>query len=410
MFGLMAIVNVILIGLVLLTDLGVGQNIIQSKKAHDAHFLNSAWSFQIMRGFFVWAVSILVAIGVYFAQTYHLLPSGKVYSEPLLPFIIPVAALTTLIGAFEPTWVVLSKRGLQLARLVKIELVCQLAGVGIMIVLAILFKSVWALVAGSLVTSIAYILIVGVLIKEERNYFVFDKEVLKEIFHFGKWVFLSSVVGFLINNGDRLLLGGLISTSELGIYSIAAFMVGAVFMVVSRLMGSVAFPALSEAVRERPHDLKRVYYRFRVLFDAGLLMVAGILFVSGQTIVDVLYDTRYQNAGWMLSALSLGLIALRFNLADQCYIALGKPKVMTILIVIRTVFLFVLLPLAFKQYGLQGAIWAIVISGFASVPMAIYFKQQHGLLDIKKELITAPVFIVGLAIGFIINKIVQYVH
>lgn len=405
MFGLMAIVNVLLIGLVLLTDLGLRQNIIQSKRSHEDIFLNTVWAFQIMRGLFIWGVSILAAIGVYFAQANNLLASGTVYAEPLLPYIIPIATLATLISSFEPTWTSVASKGLQQSRLVKIEIASQLAGVILMVLLALYFKSIWALVIGSLGSSLAQSIIVNFIIKEKKNRFEIDKEALHEIFHFGKWVFLSSVIGFLINNGDRLLLGGLITTEELGVYSIAAFMIGAVTMVVSRLMANVAFPALSEAARERPQDLKRVYYRFRIPFDAALLFAAGFLVVAGQSIIHILYDARYQNAGWMLNALALSLISIRYNLADQCYMALGKPKVMTVLIMIRTATLFILLPIIFKKYGIHGAIWVIVLSGFVSIPLAIYYKKINNILDIKKEFITFPLFLIGLAFGIFFNKL-----
>ena len=242
-------------------------------------------------------------------------------------------------------------------------------------------------------------------VKEKRNQFQIDKSALSEIFNFGKWVFLSSIVGFLINNGDRLILGGLTTAKELGIYSIAAFIVGAVSTVISRVLGNVAYPALSEKVRQAPQDLNRVYYRFRIPFDIGTMFLAGFFFMSGQTIINYLYDARYQEAGWMLSVLSISLIALRYNLTDQCYMALGKPIVMTVLISVRTTCMFVLVPIAFKLYGMHGAIWAMVFSYFSSFPFAIYYKKIHHLLDIKKELITLPIALVGLLCGFIFNKI-----
>ncbi len=407
MFGLMAIVNVLLVGLVLLTDLGLRQNIIQSKRAHEEIFLNTVWAFQIMRGIFIWGVSVLVAICFYFGQHFHWLPDNTVYSESLLPFIIPVSTLAMVISAFEPTWTALASRNLQQAKLIKIEVFSQLVGVMLMVPLAFYYRSIWALVFGSLASSLTRSIIVNFIIKEKRNRFEIDKSALSEIFHFGKWVFLSSIVGFLINNGDRLILGGLITARELGVYSIAAFIIGAVSTVISRMLGNVAYPALSEKVRQAPHDLNRVYYRFRVPFDAGVMFLAGFFLITGQTIIDHLYDARYQQAGWMLSILSLSLIALRYNLTDQCYMALGKPKVMTVLIVVRTVSMFILVPLAFKFYSMQGAIWAMVFSYFSSFPLAIYYKKTHHLLDIKKEFITLPMVLVGLLCGFIFNKIMS---
>ena len=407
MFGLMSIVSVFIMGLSLFSDLGLKQSIIQSKRGRDERFLNTIWSFQIIRGFSIWGFSILVAIAVLMAQRLLWMPVGTVYAEPLLPYIIPVSTLGMIISAFEPTWTSLASRDLQQARLIKIELICQITGVIVMVLMAFYTRSIWALVLGSLISGITRSIIVNFVIKEKRNHFEIDKAYISEIFHFGKWIFLSSIIGFLAMNGDKLLLGGLISTKDLGVYNIASFMIGAVATIVARLLGGVAYPALSETVRDRPYDLQRIYYRFRLPFDAGIMFLAGFLFVSGQTIIHLLYDSRYADAGWMLNVLALSLIALRYNLADQSYLALGKPKMMTMLTLIRTVALFVFLPIAYHQFGLHGAIWAIVASYFSSFPMAIYYKKTHQLLDVKKELITLPMIFLGIACGFVFNKIVQ---
>ena len=407
MFGLMSIVNVLITGLSLFSDLGLRQSIIQSKKGRDEKFLNTIWSFQIIRGFSIWGISVLMAIGVYIAQALAWMPANTVYAEPLLAYIIPVSTLGMIIGAFEPTWTALASRDLQQARLVKIELICQVAGVIAMVSMAFYNRSIWALVLGSLMSNIVRTIIVNFIIKEKRNRFEIDQAYVSEIFHFGKWIFLSSIIGFLAMNGDKLLLGGLISTKDLGVYNIAAFMIGAVATIVSRLLGGVAYPALSETVRDRPYDLHRIYYRFRLPFDLGIMFLAGLLFASGQTIIRILYDSRYEEAGWMLNVLALSLIALRYNLADQSYLALGKPKLMTTLTLTRTIALFVFLPIAFYQFGLQGAIWAIVISYFTSFPLAIYYKKTLHLLNVKKELITLPMILVGMVCGLILNKFIQ---
>ena len=85
MFGLMSIVSVFIMGLSLFSDLGLKQSIIQSKRGRDERFLNTIWSFQIIRGFSIWGFSVLVAVAVLMAQRLLWMPVGTVYAEPLLP-------------------------------------------------------------------------------------------------------------------------------------------------------------------------------------------------------------------------------------------------------------------------------------------------------------------------------------
>lgn len=401
MFGVMAIVTVVMVGLVLFTDLGLRQSVIQSKRGDDPVFLNTVWSVQIIRGIILWLCSALLSVTLYWISKSGWLASNTVYANPLLPWIIPVTSLSVLIAAFEPTWTSTASRQLDQSILTKIELTSQATSILIMLIWVLLDKSIWALVAGGLSASLARNLIVYYVVPRESNKWGLEREAANEILHFGKWIFASSIVGFLFLNGDRLLLGSLITAQELGIYSIAFLIVNSIIQVMGRLFSNVAFPALSEAARLRPTQLIDMYYRFRVLFDIGLLFFAGFIFVAGSLIIQILYDSRYANAGQMLEILSLTLVAVRYNLAEQCFMAIGKPKLMIFLNIVRAISLFLFLPLAFNRYQITGAMWAIVASYFASIPLTIYFKYKLNLLKFSKEIYTLPALILGGAIGIL---------
>jgi O-antigen/teichoic acid export membrane protein len=66
MFGVMAIAQMVLMGLAMFSDVGLTQNIIQSRRGADPIFLNTAWSVQILRGLLLWLrLSVYVGLGVY---------------------------------------------------------------------------------------------------------------------------------------------------------------------------------------------------------------------------------------------------------------------------------------------------------------------------------------------------------
>jgi O-antigen/teichoic acid export membrane protein len=323
-----------------------------------------------------------------------------------LPFVLAAVSFSAVIASFESTKTITAGRYLAQKALVIKDVACQIIGLVVMLLWAITDRSIWAMVVGGLVSSVVGVAISHVLLPGIPNRFEWSRSAIHEILHFGKWVFLSSVVGFLVNNGDRMMLGGLIGARELGIYVTAFFIVSSINAVAGKLMGNVAFPVLSDAVRTRPAELKRLYYRFRRPFDWGLFFLVGLLFETGRNIIFVLYDPRYASAGAMLEILSISLLASRYNLADQCYMALGHPRVMTLLIAIRAVALFTLLPLAHAKYGMNGALWAIVISTFSSIPATIYYKFKFDLLELKKELVPIPMLFLGIGVGYVIQQIV----
>ena len=147
-----------------------------------------------------------------------------------------------------------------------------------------------------------------------------------EILSFGKWIFLASVLFFLASNGDRLILGGMVDANTLGAYVIAYTLFSALDQAINKIIVDVAFPALSEIIRLRPHDLTASYYKFHAIIALATYFCAGALITSGQAIVRLLYDERYQQAGWILPILAVALLTIPTRIATECLLALGAQK------------------------------------------------------------------------------------
>lgn len=399
MFGVMAIAFVFMTGLTLFSDMGISQNIVQSRRGSDPVFLHTAWAVQILRGVLIFFLALLASLGVHLAAVWQWTAAGTVYADPRLPQVLAVLSVSALIGGFDSNRFSLARRNLELGQITRIEMACPLVSLLVMVLWAGYDRSIWALVAGGVAGALTRMLLSHWWLAGPADRWVWDRAALAELIGFGKWVFLSSILGFLLMNGDRLLLGGLVPADVLGLYSVAFMMVSAVQQALQKLVGSVAFPAFSEVVRSEPARLRDTYYRFRLPVDALVLFSAGSLFVLGKPIVALLYDSRYLGAGDMLSILGLGLVATRYDLAEQCYLALGQPRLLTLQNGIRLVSLYLLIPLGFHLFGLSGALWGIVLSMFMVVPFALVIKSGLGLLDARREVWLLPLFPVGCGVG-----------
>src|SRR5262245_13235865 len=60
MFGVMAIASTVIVGLSMFSDLGLRQNIVQSRRGHEPVYLNTVWAIQIIRGIAIFSISLLV--------------------------------------------------------------------------------------------------------------------------------------------------------------------------------------------------------------------------------------------------------------------------------------------------------------------------------------------------------------
>lgn len=413
MFGVMAIAMTLIVGLALFSDIGLKQSIVQSARGEDQRFLDTAWSIQIMRGLLIAFIGVSVATALLMAQKLGWIAKDNVYHEPVLPYVLAALALSMFVGGFESTKVIVASRRLEMGRLAVLEISQQLVGIAVMIAWALVERSIWALVAGAVVSGLYRTIIGNFLFVGVNNRWQWDKPAYREIIGMGKWIFLSSILGFVLTNGDRLLLGGLVSAEMLGVYSIAYLIISGVEMGARKLISNVCYSAINEVVRSHPDDnaaLRNIYYRFQQPVDLVLYTITGILFTAGTAVIRLLYDSRYQDAGWILPITCFSLLAVRFDLANCCYLALGKAKLGTAMIIARLIGLYGLVPIAFFIWGFRGALWVLSLNFLSAIPLIYHMNRKFGILDWKRELTMIPALVAGGLVGWLISVVIPLIH
>jgi len=405
MFGVMSIAMTVIAILFMLSDLGLRQNIMQSRRGDDPVFLDTAWTLQILRGFLLWMVALALSAGLHFANRAGMLPADSAYAAPLLPLVIAVTSLAAVLTGFQSTAVATAHRHFNQKRLMRIELAGQACGLIAMIAIAAISRSVWALVAGALVSTLATTVMSHLYLGGHRNRWCWDRDARGELMGFGRWVFISSAIGVFAANGDRLLLAGFADSHVLGLYSIAALMVGAIANGMNRIFGSVSLAALSEIARNEPSRLGDIYYRFRMPADALLLFLCGLLFAAGQVVIDLLYDPRYRASGGMLEVLALSLFMLRHELSRQLYLALGNPRYGTLISAVQFASLYAVVPLLYLLGGVKAMIWGIALHGLATLPIFHAYNARLGIGDARRELAVLAALPAGFLLGEAINLV-----
>jgi len=295
------------------------------------------------------------------------------------------------------------RRQLRLGPLLILELGSQIGAVAIMIPWAILAPSVWTLIGGMVASSVitgfgSHLIDVGY-----RNRFEWDKDSAKDMLHFGKWIAGSSMLTFASQQGDRLLLGRFLGAGPLGVYSIAVFLSQALGEAISRITTGVFFPAYSRVNNEEPHRLSSVFYRTRLVSDGIILPALGGLAVLGPWVVELLYDPRYQAAGWMLRILSIrvALSCMVWPL-QFCLFALGHAKYGFYLNLARVLALVVGVPIGYSIAGVEGLVWAVTISEIPALIVSYFGFAKSKLLSVLNELRAPAFYAAGVALGFVV--------
>ncbi|WP_445671914.1 oligosaccharide flippase family protein [Pseudomonas inefficax] len=405
MFGVMLIATTVSVLLHLLSDVGLRQNIIQSHRGDDPQFLNTAWTVQIIRGFVLFALTLLLALGAWLAQVAELWPADSTYAAPVLPLVLAVTGLSALIWGFQSTKIDVAVRTFQQKRVVLVDLGSQVAGLVVMLVLGYLTHSIWALVVAGLVSAVVWTVLGHTALEGHDNQLQWDRSALTELIVFGRWILLSSMVGVLAMYGDRMWFGASMTAAQLGVYSIAVLILGAVQTALMKVVGSVALPAFSEAARADDRErLKALYHRFRLLVDLLVLFICGGFLTASPLLIGWLYDERYSEAGPMLAILSLSFLTLRYTLAHQVWIALGLTKYQAMDNIIRLVSLWGLLPLLLAFGGVEWAIWGVALHAVPTLVLIVYVNCKLDIFSLKRELVVLPMLPVGALCGVLLTS------
>ena len=364
MFGLMALVNVFILGLTLFSDIGIAPSIIQHDRGDEPDFLNTAWTLQIVRGFVLWLCCLLLA-----------LPVAQFYGEPKLSWLIPVVGFTTVISGFNSTALFTFKRRINLGKLTLFELGIQLSSLTIMLIWAWFHRSIWALVVGNLISESLKMIVSHRLIPDNQNRLMWEKKAIADIFAFGKWIFASTAMTFMAAQADRIILGKLLSFQLLGIYNVALIFAELPKMVIMKIGNQVIFPVISRQIGLPRSELRQKILRKRILILLIAAPLLAILVGFGDFLVLGLYDSRYQDAAWMLPILALGIWPNLLTVTmSPSLLAIGKPLYSAWGNFFKFCYMVVALPIGYSLFGVPGAVIVVAFNDFP-----FYLVVNYGL-------------------------------
>ncbi len=388
-FGMMAIFMAVNFGVHMLSDVGVGPTIVQKENGNDPVFLNTVWTVQIVRGVLAWLALCAFAW-----------PASKLYNEPLLALLLPIAGLIAIIGGFTPTKFYTAQRNLEAYKITMIDVGSYAFGLLCTIILAWSMKSVWALVWGSVINTCLQLVASHLFLHGIKNRFAWDHSSLKHIRGFGRWILLGSVLTFLSGEGVRLLIGAMLDMRQLALFTLAGTMSLMFWQAIQQLAGRVFFPAYSEVYRNNPEKLPQVLFKARLVVILPTWGLAVFFIFFGSALMGLLYDQRYHESGLMLQQLAAGtLISCIWGSYAGVLLAMGKAAATTVLTAIQVACQIGLMAMAYYLGKGSDLVIVIAAANWLVYPFYAYVLSRYGLWQRKLDLIllAASVLIVLLA-------------
>ena len=355
-FGFVALVNVFLAGLEMLSDFGVGPNVVQHARGDDDAFLNTAFTIQVFRALALWLIAAALAY-----------PFAVFYEQPSLFPLALAAAFGIAVRGFASPRVWRLNRQVRRGPLAVLTMSAEAISFTVAMVWALVSPTAAALVAGAL-ASAATLTVGSYLLPGHRVAFRWDRLAARDILRFGAWISIASGTYFLSGQGERLILGKFVTAQELGCFSVALMLATGPSRGLEQMVGQVLFPLIAQSAREDADLAARYYRRARLLFlGIGAVMVVGFISLS-QPLVAWLLPPRYLMTGWMLQIIGARAGFDVFGAPSSALLlARGLSMYSAVGNVVRLVFLLGGLYVAFTWFALPQAILVLAMS-----PLAIY--------------------------------------
>jgi O-antigen/teichoic acid export membrane protein len=376
-FALMALVTSVMMGLHMFSEVGIGPSIVQNSRGEDPAYLNTAWTIQAIRGVTLTALALVLAV-----------PFARFYRQPALASLIMVVALTPFLDAFSSTNWFSASRHLALRQVSTIELIAQVAGTTATLVVAWVTRSVMALAVSWGVSAALRLLLSHTALPGIRNRFQWDGTAVRTLLHFGRWVFISTLLTFLAMNSDRLVLGKLLDIDTMGVYGGIAIVWATVpGQILGRMFGTVAFPVLSRA-KNRGEAVGPVFLETRgKVLIAGAWATTGLIAGAGP-LIRVFYDARALGAIWMIPILAMGgWFANLENSNSSAALALGQPKWLAAANGAKVAGMVVLVPLGGWLGGIPGAIVGFALADVFKYTLSAIGATRLGVSAWRQDLL-----------------------
>lgn len=387
-FGVYGIALLTLSILETFSETGFQQALIQKKHATKNEF-NVAWTIQIIKSSTIAALCVLGA------------PLAAIFFDsPEVVPILRVIGLAVVLVGFSNIAIVTFEKDLKFSKYFQYRFLGSIAETIAAVAAAIVLKSVWALVIGLLVGNLVRCVMSYVITKFKPK-FVLKSTQTKSLWGFGKWIFTSSILSFGLTEGDDIVVGKLQGTEALGFYQLAYRISNLPALEISNIVSRVTFPAYA-TIQDRVEKLKSAFLKVLQPMVLISIPISGFLFIFAYD-----FTVLFLGDKWVAIVPAMQLLvwwgAIRGIISSESslFLAIGKPKLITVFQIIQTVILYSMLFPLTVSLGFIGTSIAVFITAlimFVVRNQVIISELNIKVFEFYKDILLAIVLTAG-AIG-----------
>ena len=352
-FGLLGIAMLTISTLETFSQTGFQAAIIQKKESVES-YLDTAWTVSVIRGAILFGLLFFSAPLV-----------SKFFSSPQATLVIRVIAVTVLLSGLKNVGIIFFQKELEFNKQFFYQLSGTLTNFCVAIVLAFVLRNVWALVWAGLASSFVQFFM-SYILHPYHPRIRWKKEKFQELFGFGRWVLGSSILVFLVTQGDDILVGKIFGVTALGFYQMAYLLSNFPATEITHVISQVTFPAYSKLQNDLP-KLREAYLKVLQLTAFISIPLAGGILVLAPEFTKIFLGDKWMP---MVPAMQIlvfsGLVRSIQATTGPIFLAVNRPDIEPKWQTVRLFVLAVLIYTFSIHWGILGTSIAVFFSTFVS--------------------------------------------
>lgn len=391
-YGIMAAASVFTELLILVTDMGLAQGLIQKEK-------NTR---EEQDGVFYVSLAIgLIAYLLLFAAAPLI---AGFYGMPVLTDVLRVIGIGIILGSLKTVPLAIAMRRMDFRYRSLVEMAANLVMTVTVISLAFAGYGIWSLVWGPIasnaVMALAYLPLLGHVPRP-----VFRLRKVAQAMSFGIKFTGTSLLYYAWTRSDVVVIGKLLGERLLGFYSMAFQLAVLPLDKIGSVFNQVMFPALARLQADTPGSRQLFLQMHRYLLMITYPILFGLAVTASDAIPLLLTEKWAPIVPYLQVLCAVSALRISAMMMPPLLFARGKPE----LVMRYNTWALVLLPIAFLiggQYGLDG----IVTAWAAAYPIAYLIMARYCLRELHMgwRALAASAMPAGLAATVMIAAVLAF--
>jgi PST family polysaccharide transporter/lipopolysaccharide exporter len=368
-YGIIALAGIYPALLDSLTAIAFETALTQKKTDEEKPYLDVVWTFTILRNallfFFIFFTAPFVA------QFFH---------AEHATLLFRLGGLILFVQSFGNIGQIYFFRHLDFKKVFLRDMAMYGTNATVTLVTAYVFRSYWAIFAGS-VAGILAAAIATYFLNSHRPRFDFSFSKLKPLIPYSQWVFGQGLINRLSQTIENVLIGRFADTTAIGLYGKAKTLATAPTSPLGNIIGKIGFSALVSVQDSKVRVREGFHKSFELAATIALAFLVAI-FVGGHQLVLIVLGPAWAGITPFLKILTTTatLDALIIIIAGTIMNALSEPRLLFRLNTLSLLCLVLLLGILVPSHGTYGAAIALLITSVITNSYAlILIHRQFGV-------------------------------